>query len=59
VSDWHKSSFSNSVGCVETRFVEGHVEMRNSKDPETVLTFTPHEWDCFLQGALNKEFNLE
>ena len=38
-SEWHKSSFSNGAqNCVEAREVPGGcVELRHSKDPDTVL----------------------
>ena len=57
---WVKSSlsFSNS-NCVEVASLPGGgVGVRDSKDPDgPVLRFTPGEWQAFLGGARNGEFN--
>ena len=57
---WVKSSlsFSNS-NCVEVASLpNGGIGVRDSKDPEgAVLRFTPGEWDAFLGGARNGEFD--
>jgi Domain of unknown function (DUF397) len=59
-SHWVKSSlsFSNS-NCVEVASLPGGgIGVRDSKDPEgPVLRFTPGEWDAFLGGARNGEFD--
>ena len=56
--EWHKSSYSNSTGCVEIAFVGGLVAVRDSKDPGgPALIFTTHEWEAFLAGARGGEFN--
>jgi hypothetical protein len=32
--------------------------VRDSKNPDSgVLLYTPHEWDCFLDGARRGEFD--
>lgn len=58
-AQWRKSQKSASNGgCVEVANLGTHVAMRDSKDPDgPALVFTPHEWDCFLDGAINGEFN--
>ena len=57
---WVKSSlsFSNS-NCVEVaNLPSGGIGVRDSKDPEgAILRFTPGEWDAFLGGARNGEFD--
>jgi len=57
---WVKSSlsFSNS-NCVEVASLPGGgIGVRDSKDPQgPVLRFTPSEWDAFLGGARNGEFD--
>ena len=57
---WVKSSLSFSNGnCVEVASLPGStIGLRNSRDPEgPVLRFTPDEWDAFLGGARNGEFD--
>ena len=57
---WIKSSlsFSNS-NCVEVASLPGNgIGVRDSKDTEgPVLQFTPGEWDAFLGGVRNGEFD--
>jgi hypothetical protein len=57
---WVKSSlsFSNS-NCVEVANLPGgQVGVRHSKHTEgLVLRFTPDEWQAFLGGARNGEFD--
>jgi hypothetical protein len=59
-SDWIKSSlsFSNS-NCVEVADLPaGEIGVRDSKDSEgPVLRFTPGEWQAFLGGVRNGEFD--
>lgn len=44
-------------GRVEIADLGHHVAMRDSSNPEgPILVFTPHEWDCFLDGAGKGEF---
>jgi hypothetical protein len=56
---WRKSSYSSSNGCVEVAFVGGKVAVRDTKDRQgPVLLFTAHEWEAFLAGARDGEFDL-
>lgn len=58
---WRKSTRSgpNCDNCVEVAFVDGAVAVRDSKDPEgPVLIFTPAEWDAFVGGAKDGEFDI-
>ena len=59
-AQWTKSSlsFSNS-NCVEVAsLAAGEIGVRDSKDPAgPVLRFTAGEWDAFLGGARNGEFD--
>lgn len=44
---------------VEVAFVDDLIGLRNSADPEgTVLVFTQAEWDAFVEGAKDGEFDL-
>ncbi|GIJ47208.1 DUF397 domain-containing protein [Virgisporangium aliadipatigenens] len=59
---WQKSSRSGpySDNCVEIAFVDGAIAMRDSKHPTgPVLVFTPAEWDAFVEGAKDGEFDLD
>ena len=57
---WKKSSRSGAAGhCVEVAFLENQgVAVRDSKDPAgPALTFTAAEWDAFVGGAQDGEFD--
>ena len=56
---WVKSSLSFAQGnCVQVAAGDGAVIVRNSRDPEgPELAFTPGEWDAFLAGVKNGEFD--
>jgi hypothetical protein len=61
-AEWQKSSRSGpySDNCVEIAFVDGAIAMRDSKHPTgPVLLFTPAEWDAFVEGAKDGEFDLD
>jgi hypothetical protein len=45
-------------GCVEVAFVDGQVGVRDSKDRQgPMLVFTANEWDAFLAGASEGQFD--
>lgn len=56
---WTKSTHSGGNGeCVEAApLPDGGMAMRDSKDPTTVLWFTRAEWDAFVAGAKDGEFD--
>lgn len=57
---WFKSSKSDGASnCVETSIADdGTVGVRDSKNPAgPVLEFTPAEWDAFVGGAKDGEFD--
>jgi hypothetical protein len=56
---WRTSSRSGGNGaCVEARQVDGHVEVRDSKDQSgPVLTFSPADWLAFVGGVREGEFD--
>jgi hypothetical protein len=55
---WVKSSYSGESGnCVEIAPVDGHIAMRDSKNPDAaVLVFTGDEFTAFVNGASAGEF---
>jgi hypothetical protein len=59
---WRKSSFSMGGGdCLEVAFLDsGEVGLRDAKngDQGPVLVFTPSEWQAFLSGAKDGEFDF-
>lgn len=56
---WFKSSYSNGTGeCIEIAAVGEAVAMRDSKDQSgPTLVFTPGEFNAFVRGAVDGEFN--
>jgi hypothetical protein len=57
---WFKSSYSggNSDNCVEVAFVDDAVAVRDSKNPTgPALVYTRTEWDAFVEGVKDGEFN--
>ena len=58
---WRKSTRSgpNCDNCVEVAFVADVIAVRDSKNPTgPVLVFTSDEWDAFVGGAKDGEFDL-
>ncbi|MEU3308759.1 DUF397 domain-containing protein [Nocardiopsis sp. NPDC006832] len=74
MSDWLRSTYSQNGGqCVEVAVAPGHevvVEnksaegevfvVRDSKNPDAApLVFTRAEWDAFVEGVKDGEFDAE
>jgi len=60
ITPWKKSSKSGGNGgqCVEVRRNHEAIQVRDSKDPHgPVLQFTRHEWEAFIGGAKDGEFD--
>lgn len=58
---WRNStrSTSSSDNRVEVAFVGGAIAVRDSKNPQKgTLIFTPEEWDAFVAGAKDGEFDI-
>jgi hypothetical protein len=59
LSEHFKSSFSGASGCVLVAIDGKGVWVRDSKFPRRrPLFFTEVEWDAFLRGVRNGEFDL-
>ena len=59
-AQWFKSSLSFSNGnCVEVANLGGgEIGVRDSKSPEgSILRFTSDEWQAFIGGVRNGEFD--
>jgi hypothetical protein len=55
---WRKSSHSSLNGCVEVAKVGRYVAIRDSKNRQgPALLFTPIEWQAFLLGIRDGEFD--
>ena len=59
---WHRSGHGD--GAIEVAFVPGAAGaadwalMRVAGDPQgRILVYDRHEWECFLDGARNGEFD--
>ncbi|MFI9510764.1 DUF397 domain-containing protein [Nocardia sp. NPDC052566] len=52
---WFKSSYSSAeMACVEVKFDEGHVLVRDTKqqgEVRPILAFSRPEWSTFLAGV--------
>lgn len=58
-STWRKSTRSGANGCVEVLVGQHSIAVRDSKDrlgPQ--LVFTPAEWQAFVGGVSDGEFDL-
>ena len=57
---WFKSSFSpDGKDCVEVRFVGRTAQVRDCKDRQgAVLVFNRREWEAFVLGVFNGEFEM-
>ena len=54
---WKRSTRCEPVECVEVASYPNVVYVRNSREPDKVLTFTRDEWDAFIAGAVEGEFD--
>ena len=60
-AQWFKSTRSgpNCDNCVEVAFVDEAIVVRDSGNPEAAaLIFNAAEWDAFVGGAKDGEFDL-
>ncbi|MFI6481363.1 DUF397 domain-containing protein [Nonomuraea sp. NPDC050663] len=60
-TDWRKSQrCSGNSACVEfAELADGNVALRDSKQQDgPVLVFTPEEWESFVAGVRDGEFDL-
>ena len=58
---WRKSTRSGpwTDNCVEVAFVDSAIVVRDSTSPDgPFLVFTAEEWDAFVDGAKDGEFDV-
>ena len=58
---WRKATKSNNNGaCAAVRAIGGMVQIRDTKlgEDSPVLSFTAKEWEAFVDGAKNNEFEI-
>ncbi|MCY1137432.1 DUF397 domain-containing protein [Actinoplanes sp. Pm04-4] len=55
---WQKAKRCTGGNCVEAAEAEGQVLLRNSTNPNMILTFTAEEWDAFVDGVKKGEFSF-
>ena len=57
---WRTSTASGGGNCAEVSFTGELVLMRSSRSPRgPVLSFSRSEWEAFLTGVRNGEFDLD
>jgi len=54
---FRRSSVCESTNCVEVFLSEEVVLVRNSTKPGHKVEFTKEEWDVFVKGVKNNEFD--
>lgn len=54
---WRRASRCGNGTCVEVARAGGDVLMRDSKNPRQVLRFTAAEWEAFVGGVQDGEFD--
>ena len=56
-AEWRRGRCTSGT-CVEVAKVADQVLVRDSKDPDVILSFSPDEWDAFLDAAATGEFRF-
>ena len=59
MSEWKRSTFCESAACIEVKNVPTGVVIRSSRFVQMKLGFTTAEWESFLAGVKNNEFDLD
>jgi hypothetical protein len=55
---WLTGSKCGNATCVEVAKGDKEVFVRDSKNPDVVLSFTPEEWETFMDAAVQGEFRF-
>jgi Domain of unknown function (DUF397) len=54
---WRTATKSAAGNCVQVARRGSTIMIADSKNPGTFLSYTPQEWDAFLDGAKKGEFD--
>lgn len=59
-TNWRKATYSKENACVEVGSVPGVIGVRDTKlgAASPILAFDPSEWDAFIRGVKNGEFDV-
>ncbi|MBB4705705.1 DUF397 domain-containing protein [Sphaerisporangium siamense] len=58
--EWRTAARCTTKNCVEVAIVDGLIAVRDSKDPANpALLYTESEWQVFIDGAKNGEFDVQ
>ena len=59
-AEWRSAPGESNGSRVEVAFVDDLIGLRNGADPESpVLVFTQAEWEAFVEGAKDGEFDVD
>ena len=53
-----KSTFSGGSNCVGVAIEKNNISVVNTKEGKTIIEFTNSEWDAFIKGVKNGEFDI-
>jgi predicted secreted Zn-dependent protease len=56
---WHRATKCSGGTCVEVAQSDGRILVRDSKNPESIQSYTRAEWDAFINGVKAGEFSFE
>jgi hypothetical protein len=54
---WRRSSRCDTNTCLEITTANGLLWLRNSNQPELVVSFTAGEWESFREALIHGEFD--
>ncbi|MGJ8649511.1 MAG: DUF397 domain-containing protein [Opitutaceae bacterium] len=57
-NQYRTSSYCMRGRCVQVKIGNREICVRNSTKPNEGVTFSLEEWNDFIQGVKNKEFDL-
>jgi hypothetical protein len=53
---WHRPSRCAGGECAEIAEIEGMIALRSSTEPNSVVRYTPDEWQALVQAIKADEF---